>query len=345
MDVRNADAGEAAHLARLWHDGWRDAHAAIVPASFARLRTPGSFAGRMQAALPRVRVVGPPGAPVGFYYLTGEKLDQLYVAAEARGTGVAAALIDDAEAVLAARGVETAWLACVIGNERAARFYEKHGWRRVGTTVTHAETDQGPLALEVWRYEKVVRRAAPPGAVTVRDLDEADIPAVMDYWFRSPPAFLESMGVDLARMPQEGPFEESLRKRIREAAAADVSKLNTLAILLDGRPVGMHTINPLVEGDHGIFHAHLWSAESRGRGIALRSYPLACRLFLRRFDLMRILFKTPARNTGAIRVKEKLGIRFVGDELVDFGVIRAGTPAKVFELTREEAEALWPDLP
>lgn len=184
----------------------------------------------------------------------------------------------------------------------------------------------------------------PPGVVTVRDLTGAEVPAVLDYWFRSPRAFLESMGVDLARMPQEEAFEAAVRKRVQDAEAG-TGKLNTLAILLDGRPVGMHTINPLVEGDHGIFHAHLWRPEFRGRGIALRSYPLACRVFLRRFDLKRILFKTPARNTGAIRVKEKLGIRFVGDELVDFGVIRAGTPAKVFELTREEAEALWPDLP
>lgn len=51
----------------------------------------------------------------------------------------AAALIGDAEARLAERGVETAWLACAIGNHRAARFYEKSA---------------GIFPLEVWRYEK-----------------------------------------------------------------------------------------------------------------------------------------------------------------------------------------------
>jgi hypothetical protein len=58
---------------------------------------------------------------------------------------------------------------------------------------------------------------------------------------------------------------------------------------------------------------------------------------LQRFDLRRILFKTPVQNVGAIRVKEKLGIRCIGEEVVDFGIIRAGTLAKVFEFTREEA--------
>jgi ribosomal protein S18 acetylase RimI-like enzyme len=65
-------------------------------------------------------------------------------------------LLADAEAQLAARGVETAWLACAIGNARAARFYEKHGWRRSSTVVTPVETSEGPFPLKVWRYEKRV---------------------------------------------------------------------------------------------------------------------------------------------------------------------------------------------
>jgi len=47
-------------------------------------------------------------------------------------------------------------IACAIGNERAARFYEKHGWRRVGTMVNYAETSDGAFPLEVWRYEKAL---------------------------------------------------------------------------------------------------------------------------------------------------------------------------------------------
>jgi hypothetical protein len=51
-------------------------------------------------------------------------------------------------------GAETAWLSCAIGNERAARFHEKSGWRRVGTMLDHPETARGPFPLETWRYEK-----------------------------------------------------------------------------------------------------------------------------------------------------------------------------------------------
>lgn len=154
MNVRDADQAEIGHLATLWYDSWQDAHAQILPAALTRLRTPESFRDRQQAALSHVRVVGPIGAPVGFCIVKGEELYQLFVAAQARGTGAAAALISDAETRLSEAGVQTAWLACAIGNERAARFYEKCGWRRVENMINHAETANGTLALEVWRYEK-----------------------------------------------------------------------------------------------------------------------------------------------------------------------------------------------
>jgi len=86
----------------------------------------------------------------------GDELYQLYVAAELRGSGVAAALMADADAQFSAQGVKTAWLACAIGNHRAARFYEKCGWHRVGTMINHLETTEGTFLLEVWRYEKLI---------------------------------------------------------------------------------------------------------------------------------------------------------------------------------------------
>jgi GNAT superfamily N-acetyltransferase len=154
MYVRPAEENEIDQLAKIWYQGWQDAHAEIVPAELKRDRTLESFGPRLEAMLPNVGVVGPAGAPVGFYMLKDDELYQLYVSAEARGSGVASALIKDAEARLAREGVETAWLACAIGNDRAARFYEKSGWRRVGNMVNHLETSAGPFDLKVWRYEK-----------------------------------------------------------------------------------------------------------------------------------------------------------------------------------------------
>jgi GNAT superfamily N-acetyltransferase len=160
LQVIPADETEIGHLAKIWYDAWQDAHAQILPAELTRLRTLESFRERLQAALPSVRVVGPPGEPVGFCMVKGDELYQLFVSAAARGSGVAAALVMDAEARLSEAGVETAWLACAIGNERAARFYEKCGWHRAGTMINQLETSEGIFSLEVWRYEKSLIRPA-----------------------------------------------------------------------------------------------------------------------------------------------------------------------------------------
>jgi GNAT superfamily N-acetyltransferase len=153
MNVRAAQEVDLDHLAKVWYDSWQDAHLQIVPAELTRLRTLESFKERLRAALPNVRAVGPTGAPVGFCIVKEDELYQLFVSAEERGSGVAAALIYDAEARLAAGGVKTAWLACAIGNDRAARFYEKCGWRRAGTMINVLDTSGGTFPLEVWRYE------------------------------------------------------------------------------------------------------------------------------------------------------------------------------------------------
>jgi GNAT superfamily N-acetyltransferase len=162
MNVRDAKLSEIGPLARIWYDGWQDAHARILPVELARLRTLESFRERLRAALAVVRVAGPVDAPVGFCMLKGAELYQLYVLSQARGSGVAAALMIDAEARLGESGVGRPWLACAIGNERAARFYEKHGWFRAGTVVEQLETPNGTFPLEVWRYEKSLKRPTRP---------------------------------------------------------------------------------------------------------------------------------------------------------------------------------------
>jgi GNAT superfamily N-acetyltransferase len=154
VKVRSADERDLDHLAQVWFDGWHESHAQIVPPELTRLRTVESFRDRLRAVLPDVRVVDASGLPVGFSVVKGDELYQLFVSAHARGSGVAGALIADAELRLRANGVETAWLACAIGNERAARFYQKCGWHRVGTMLNQAETSAGTFPLDVWRYEK-----------------------------------------------------------------------------------------------------------------------------------------------------------------------------------------------
>lgn len=155
--LRPAAKTELEPLARLWHAGWHEAHAAIVPPELTRTRRLSSFRDRLARMCDDLRVSGPVGAPLGFCAIRGDELYQLFVAPEARGGGMAGMLLADGEARLAARGVRRAVLLCAEGNDRAARFYERSGWENMGLRRESVDTERGPFAFDLLRFERTLR--------------------------------------------------------------------------------------------------------------------------------------------------------------------------------------------
>ena len=141
-----------------------------VPPALVALRTSESFLDRLRDLGDALRVAGPPGRPLGLCVASGDDIDQLYVAPAARGTGLAARLLADGEARLAAAGVRVGRIACAIGNDRALRFYEKHGWRGGRGTITLA----GSFDLEVTLLRK---RLGPDGGFA----DAPDLDALSEH--------------------------------------------------------------------------------------------------------------------------------------------------------------------
>ncbi|MEM8789019.1 MAG: GNAT family N-acetyltransferase [Pseudomonadota bacterium] len=154
MHVRPADPHETPALARLWHQGWHEAHAAHVPEELTRLRTEDDFARRLRGFGDRLFVAGPPGVALGLCVTDGALLDQLFVAPEARGTGLAAQLLAAGEARIAAAGHRRAELDCLPENARARRFYAAHGWRERGIEPAKLATSAGTFTLPCVIFEK-----------------------------------------------------------------------------------------------------------------------------------------------------------------------------------------------
>jgi ribosomal protein S18 acetylase RimI-like enzyme len=97
------------------------------------------------------------GEVAGFVMVVGDEVEQVYVSARHRGSGIAGTLLDEAERRVAAGGHATAWLAVAPGNARARRFYERQGWVDEGRFDYRADG----LAVPCHRYVKPVRPAAP----------------------------------------------------------------------------------------------------------------------------------------------------------------------------------------
>ena len=98
----------------------------------------------------RIILVAPAEAPVGYSMLVrgpiadpevravvpaagSIELSKFYLLEDSHGSGIAGALMQATLAAAAAAGATTCWLGVNQQNERAAKFYTKHGFAVVGT--------------------------------------------------------------------------------------------------------------------------------------------------------------------------------------------------------------------
>jgi GNAT superfamily N-acetyltransferase len=159
FELRTAVPDDAGAIARLWHRAWRDGHVGHVPDALYPHRQLEHFLERVPPRIPQTTVAmrGPDLA--GFVTLHEDEVEQIFVAESARGSGVAAALLQHAERDLAGR-FDRIWLAVVEGNARARNFYTRQGWTDAGPLDYAAEIEGESLLIPTRRYEKRLSQLA-----------------------------------------------------------------------------------------------------------------------------------------------------------------------------------------
>ncbi|MEM1067047.1 MAG: GNAT family N-acetyltransferase, partial [Pseudomonadota bacterium] len=143
ISLRAMGPHDRSAVAEVWHEGWHDAHAAHFPDALINARGPDAFAAAVSRMSRPVTVAEVAGDVPGFVIVDDDTVDRLFVARRARGTGVAQALLRAAENEIAKAGYPTGYLDYVDGNARAARFYEKEGWRVVKRGLDTIELPNG----------------------------------------------------------------------------------------------------------------------------------------------------------------------------------------------------------
>lgn len=156
VTLRPAVDDDAGVIAQIWSDGWRDGHLGHVPEELVALRTRESFDTRAGAQVADTVVADVDGEVAGFVMVVDDEVEQVYVAATHRGTGLAAMLLAEAERLVRVGGHARAWLAVAPGNARARRFYERSGWTDEGRFDYPASVERGTLPVPCHRYVKQV---------------------------------------------------------------------------------------------------------------------------------------------------------------------------------------------
>ena len=156
--IRPATEADMAAVADLWHEGWHDGHAGHVPDGLTAARTLTAFHERTPPRVADTLVaVADDGTLLGFVMVVGDEVEQVFVARAGRGTGLASELLAEAERRVAAGGHASAWLAVVVGNARARRFYERQGWSDAGDLPYEVTAGGETFVSPCRRYVKRVR--------------------------------------------------------------------------------------------------------------------------------------------------------------------------------------------
>jgi ribosomal protein S18 acetylase RimI-like enzyme len=158
VQINDTDA-----LVALWHAGWHDAHAHLVPAAILSYRTPEHF--RLWLGQSGETIFVARGAcPLGFVSVRDGELCKLYIAPTARGTGIAVKLMTHAEQRIRSNGYTEAELLCLDGNLRAQRFYEREGWRLAESfpeALWLPEAETARYLVPTRRYRKAISLGLP----------------------------------------------------------------------------------------------------------------------------------------------------------------------------------------
>lgn len=146
VTIRRAEVGDARAMAGIQLAAWRAVDDAVVPDE---LLDGVPMATRIAQWTERLSEGGAQGLlavapePVGFATVTGAgELAALFVAPERWGTGVGSALLEAALDRLRTRGAATVTVWHLEGNDRALRFYARHGFSPDG--ARRAEPRLGP---------------------------------------------------------------------------------------------------------------------------------------------------------------------------------------------------------
>jgi ribosomal protein S18 acetylase RimI-like enzyme len=154
--LRPGTVEDVQRVAAIWCTGWRDGHLGGVPEELVAARTLDSFQKRAADRISDTTIATVDDLVAGFTMVVRDEVEQVYVAAEHRGRGVAQRLLDAAEQQIADQGFQEAWLAVVASNWRARAFYERAGWIDNGLFNYEAFGETGPINVPAHRYTKLV---------------------------------------------------------------------------------------------------------------------------------------------------------------------------------------------
>lgn len=177
-----------------------------------------------------------------------------------------------------------------------------------------------------------------PRDVEVRFLTMADVPALCEYFFRSPPGFIESIGLKPEAFGTEATFIEQYEKGLRDLASQGL-RPKAYSVFYQGQRIGIHSSTHFVPRESICMHAHFFKPLNRSKGIGTVSGVKAAERFFLDHDVKQVFLKIPVQNAGPLGALRKFGLKSQGIEVLDWPQLIRPLEAEVFVVDLAQVRA------
>ena len=140
------------------------------------------------------------------------------------------------------------------------------------------------------------------GIAGLQELTAADLPAIVEYWTRSPDDFLAAMRVDRARLGTADQIHARFENAIPTGDANQPHM--ALAITLEGSLIGYTLLNRYSE-EVNYSHWHIIRPGWRAQGLSTALYPHRIKAYFDLAPIRQLIHQTRTSNIGMNRVLDK----------------------------------------
>lgn len=170
--------------------------------------------------------------------------------------------------------------------------------------------------------------------VIVRDIEEHDLPSIVEYWHQDDPQFFDSIGVDVKKIRSPAETAALFRRSIDAKRVA--GNRITLVVTVDRQVAGYSNIN-LNADDEGYAHVHIIHPRYRHKGIASHLFGDFIKVIFYQFGMRRLRFQTSVGNKRINALLAKQGVKPLETVFIanPDGMAKPGN-FYLYELTREQ---------
>jgi len=146
-------------------------------------------------------------------------------------------------------------------------------------------------------------------SIIVREMADSEFDIVIDYFHKSTPEFLETLGVDPSRLPAP----DHWRERFQRERSRPVEKRGWLLVtwLSDDRAFGFSSSDKIAFGEQANMHLHVVDPERKNQGFGVECVRRSADTYFERLKLKRLFCEPYAFNVAPNRTLQRAGFKYV----------------------------------